>query len=94
MALTVVNTINPIKVTGDTAADTVILARRAFIKFIKWYKPTTVGHLCHITDSEGVTIAKLYCDTANVTQIDPLFISVNGINCDDLDSGELYLYIR
>ena len=94
MALTIVNTINPIKVTGTTSTDTVILDRMASVKFIKWYKPTTIGHICHITDSENVTIAKFYCDTADVSQIDPLFILVNGINCDDMDSGELYIYIR
>ena len=94
MALTVVKTVNPIKVTGTTSADTIILDRMAFVKFIKWYKPTAIGHICHITDSENVTIAKFYCDTDDVSQIDPLFILVNGIKCDDMDSGELYIYIR
>jgi hypothetical protein len=94
MALTVTNTVNPIKVTGDTAVDTEILGKSAAIKFIKWYNPTTTGHLCHITDGEGVTISKMYCDTAHVTQIDPVFTWVNGVKCDDLDSGELYIYIR
>ena len=94
MALTVINTINPIKVTGDTNINTVILDRQVSIKFIKWYKPTTIGHICHLTDNENVTITKLYCDTADVSQFDPLFLSINGINCDTMDSGELYIYIR
>lgn len=94
MALTVVNTTNPIKVTGTTAIDTKILGQLVFIKFIKWYKPTTIGHLCHITDEDGNTIAKLYCDTVDVSKIEPIFLTVDHIHCDDLDSGELYIYIK
>ncbi len=94
MALTVVNTTNPIKVTGTTATDTEILGMQVFIKFIKWYKPTSIGDLCHITDEDGNTIAKLYCDKADVSQIEPIFLLVDHIHCDDLDSGEVYIYIK
>lgn len=94
MPLTVTNTINPIKVTGTTASSTAILTKGAFVKFIKWYKPTTVGHLCNITDGDGNTIVKMYCDTANTSMTEPVFLWVDHIYCDDMDSGELYIYIR
>ena len=88
--------IQPIKVTGTTDADTEILAKtkHVFIQFIRWYKPTTSGHLCHITDGDGNTIMKMNATSANDTQMWPVYNGYNGIRCDDMDSGELYIYIK
>ena len=96
MPLTIDKTIEPIKVTGTTAADTEILANTvlAHIKFIRWYNPTTSGHLCHITDGSGVTIIKMRADKDNDTQMWPIFRTYSGIRCDDMDSGELYIHRR
>ena len=95
MALTVVNTKEPIKVTGTTAADTEILPTTlfVFVRFIRWYKPTTLNHLCHITDGDGTTIIKMNATAANDTQMWPIFKAYHGIRCDDMDSGELYIHI-
>ena len=93
MPLTVVNTINPIKVTGTTSADTEILEHLAHVKFIRWYKPTTAGHVCHITDGARNTIIKMNAEGDNDTQMWPIFTTYDGIRCDDMDSGELYIHI-
>lgn len=96
MPLTVINTIEPIKVTGTTDADTEILGdnRLAHIKFIRWYNPTSSGDLCHLTDESGNTIIKMRADANNDTQMWPIFKTYSGIRCDDMDSGELYIHIR
>lgn len=96
MALTVDTTIQPIKITGTTAADTEIFSKDqgVFIQFIRWYKPTTIGHLCHITDGLGNTIMKMNATAVNDTQMWPVYNGYHGIRCDDMDSGELYIHIK
>ena len=96
MTLTIDSAVNPIKVTGDTAADTEILAegKLAHVKYIRWYKPTTAGHLCHVTDASRQTIIKMNAEAANDTQMWPIYTTYEGLRCDDLDSGELYIHIR
>lgn len=94
MPLTVVNTINPIKVTGTTSSDTEVFPDQlVHIKFIRWYLPTTSGHLCHLTNTIGDTIIKMNAEADNDTQMWPIYTSHKGIRCDDMDSGELYIYI-
>jgi len=94
MPLTVDRTIQPIKVTGATDADTEITSDDTFIHFIRWYNPTTAGDLCHITDGNGNTIIKMRADVDNDTQTWPIYNAYKGIRCDDMDSGELYIHIR
>ena len=96
MPLTVNKTIQPIKVTGATDADTEILPKTSyvFIQFIRWYKPTTTGHLSHITDGDGNTIIKMNAISADDSQMWPIYGGYDGIRCDDLDSGELYIHIK
>lgn len=95
MALTVTKEVEPIKVTGTTASDTEILGSDilVFIRFIRWYKPTTSGHLCHITDGDKRTIIKMNATAADDTQMWPIFKKYHGIRCDDMDSGELYIHV-
>ena len=94
--LTVDRTIEPIKVTGTAATDTKIVPKgtHVFIRFIRWYKPTTSGHLCHITDANTNTIIKMNATSANDTQMWPIYNTYDGIRCDDMDSGELYIHIK
>ena len=94
MSLTVIAETNPIKVTGTTASRQRILAGPALIRFIKWYNPTTVGHLLALQDENGDNIIECYCDTANVSQTEPVFLDLDGLLCDDMDSGTLYIYLR
>ncbi len=93
MALTVDNDGSPIVCTGDTATDQEILDRAAYIKFVYWYKPTTVGHLLSLKNRDGIIIVPAYCDVADRGQWLPVFTQYNSIHCDDMDSGTLYIYI-
>ena len=87
-------TINPMVVTGVIAASTKITDKQTYLKFVRWYKPTTIGHLLSLTDKEGNLITKGYCDTADVSQDIPVFTLFDNIYIDDMDSGTLYLYRR
>jgi len=93
MPLTVDKTRNPIKVTGTTAADTEIISKMAFIKFIYWYKPTNTGNLCVLKDKEGGEIIAMRCEANDESQMWPLWTLWHGIRCDNMDSGTLYIYI-
>ena len=92
MSLTVIDTATPIKVTGTTSADTEIRPDMTYVKFVYWYKPTTVGHLLTLKDSAGNELVQGYCENANESQWFPVFLTCNGIHCDDMDSGSLYIY--
>jgi hypothetical protein len=87
-------TCNPYVVESAIAADTTITdVENVYIKFIYWYKPTTVGHLASIKDKNGNVIIPLYCDVADQCQVWPLWTVFDGIHVDDLDSGTLYIYV-
>lgn len=97
MALTVANEeTGRIKVTGTTAADQELVAGGEVVglKFVYWYNPTSAGHLCNLVDSNGVEIIPMRANSANDTQMWPIFRYVDGIHCDNMDSGTLYLYLR
>ena len=95
MALTVDRAVNPIKVTGTTSADQEIVpsGTLVFVRFVYWYNPTTDGHKAHITDKDGNTIIKMIAEDANDSQVWPVYIKYDGIRSDDVDSGEIYIYI-
>lgn len=94
MALTVDNTRNPIKVTGTTAITHEITDKLAFVKFIYWYNPTSIGDLCVVQDKEGNEIIAMRCETANESQMWPVWSVWHGLQSDNMDSGTLYIYIR
>ena len=95
MAITAVNTTNPIKVTGTTSTTDEVWAKGppVFVKHIYWYNPSTAGHLLSLTDSNGNVIIKCIAEAANDSQQWAIYGSYNGIICNDMDSGELYIYI-
>ena len=86
---------NPLSYTGGTISSaTKITDRLVYIKFIYWHNPTTVGHLAKLTDREGNTILPMNCDAANQSQMWPIWTAFKGVYCDDLDSGELFIFIN
>ena len=93
MAITAVNYLNPIKVTGTCSSAEKVTDKAAYIKFIQWYKPTTAAHLLSVVDKDGQQIVKGYCENANETQWLPIFTRFDSIYIDDMDSGEVYIYI-
>lgn len=94
VALTVVDTTNPIKVTGTTTARELITDMPAIIRFIRWYNPTAPGDLLELKDINGEDIIILRCEKANQTMVEPIFLNTNGIISDNMDSGTLYIYLR
>lgn len=85
-----------IKVTGTTDSDTEIVAggNPVGLKFIYWYNPTSSGDLCNLVDSNGVEIFPMRAAFVGDSQQWGVFKYVDGIHCDDMDSGTLYLYLR
>ena len=95
MTLTVGDKGYVIKVTGTTAVAQVVTANFVRLGGILWYRPTTIGHLLNITDTDGDDFVQGYCDIANISkwwnfQDQP----VNGLKIDDMDSGTVYIYLK
>ena len=93
MAVTVVAG-SPIQITGTTNTNDKITDDLVYVKFIYWYAPTTAGHLCSIKDKVGKVVGKFKCEVDNRSDILPVCQLSQGLYCDDLDSGEVYIYIR
>jgi hypothetical protein len=89
---------NPIIVTGTTNTNDKVIDKgvggAVFIKFIKWHKPTTIGHLVALKDSNGREIALFDCEVAKESQWAPIWSYFQNIYCDNMDSGKLYIYTR
>lgn len=102
MALTIDESINPIKVTGTVATGQAVTTYRGRVQMIVWTGATTDGHLLSVTNKEGTDIWKATMATSNLTEnIVADFsgfpgngLNVNGISIDDMDSGEVLIYIE
>lgn len=95
MAVTVDSGGTPIIISGTTTSDDEVMAGNiiVFIKFIRWYNPSTTGHLCTLTDGNGRDIITMRADKANHTQVWPIYTQFHGIRCTDLDSGSVQIFI-
>ena len=99
MAITADTTGNPYVITGTTATDDTVTDSFVTIQAILWHAADTNGHLCSVTDKDG---KQLWKGQMTTTKLDediimpfPLGLdSSNGIHVDDMDSGELYIYIK
>jgi len=98
MAITADVTGNPLKITGTTAANDKVTDSEVMIQGFLWTGATTNGHLVSVTDKNGKQLWKGQMATTNLTesieQTFPLGLSAKGIYVDDMDSGELYIYIK
>jgi hypothetical protein len=92
MPITVDKDGNPIKVTGTTSAKTQVREKPINVKSIYWLQPTTQGHKLALQHVDGRDIIELYCQNANESIHADINIVCNGIYCDDMDSGTLYIY--
>lgn len=95
----ITNTTNPISVTGEViGALREITNSPTAIQSVLWYGVTTAGHLLSLKDKDGNVILKMGADAPGTSgkltyyMSFPKGLSVNGIYCDDMDSGELYIY--
>ena len=87
---------NPIVVSGTTTTNDAVLepGMGVFIKFVKWHSPDTIGHKANLQTGTGHLICKFECEVADESQYAPVWSSSVDIYCNDLDSGELHIYIR
>ena len=87
---------NPIVVTGTTDATDDIKTTTVLISQLYWLQATTGGHLLSLQDGNGRQLFAFYCTTANTSQtflFDPPLIATDGLYCDDMDSGTLYVFV-
>lgn len=99
MAITPDVTGNPLKVTGTTVASEKVTDSEVMIQGFLWTGATTNGHLLSVTDKAGNQLWKAQMATTKLTedisQSFPLGLySSDGIYVNDMDSGELYIYIK
>ncbi len=99
MAITADVTGNPFKVTGTTAAAEKVTDSGVMIQGFLWTGATTNGHLVSVTDKAGNQLWKAQMATTNLTegisQSFPMGLySSDGIYVNDMDSGELYIYLK
>jgi hypothetical protein len=89
---------NPIIVTGTTNTNDVIYSPKTgssvFIKFVYWYNPANIGDLISLKDENGRVIVPGRCEVASESQWLPIWSKYSSINCDDMDSGTLYIYTQ
>ena len=86
------------KVTGDTDTNGEITGDLTYVKSVYWYTPGAAAHLVNLIDKEGGPIITMIGDStgdtnANSQQWD-INVAFDGIYCDDMDSGTLYIYFR
>ena len=91
---------NPMSIIGQViSASTKITNNPVGIQSILWTNITTAGHLLSLKDKNGNIILPLVADAPGSSGKlayyvpFPRGLSANGIYCDDLDSGDVYIYI-
>ena len=86
--------INPIPVASAISALTIVTPKLLLVRAVYWYNPATAGDLANFVDNYGNVIIPLRCEVDNQSLFYELNIMCDGINCDDLDSGTVYIYTR
>jgi len=80
-----------IHMTAQDDLDTGILD----INSIKWITDGTVGDICEIKNTNGLTVFKSVCTaTGKFMDHDEIQQVVHGIKLTDRDSGEVLIYLR
>ena len=92
---------NPYKITGGAvSSSTKITNEIVTVQAIVWYNVTTAGHLLHVLDKAGNTLYKCSADAPGTNGVltysvtFPLGLTASGLYCSDMDSGELYIYVK
>ena len=97
MPLTVVQN-HPIYVTGTiTTTNSAITTKNTIITGLYWYAPTTIGHTCILRDGNLKEIFAFKTVVANQSQyfsFPDALVAVDGLYCYNMDSGELYVFVR
>ena len=82
---------NPLKI--DTAAAGVDIARRLYVKSIRWVGATTAGHTAILKDAAGRVIWESVAAGANHVEDDLIEEWWDEIDVDTIASGKLYIYL-
>ena len=88
---------SPIVVTGTSTASSAITTAfyRMRINRLTWLTPADQEQKLALQDGNGKELYEFYCDNDKETlseSFDPPLLAINGIYCDDMDSGTLYIY--
>ena len=83
-----------IKVTGTTDAKAKITDGLIDIISVYWYNPTNDGQLCNLTGKNDEPIITMRCEADGISQQWPIGMVIQGIYCDDMDSGTLFIMRR
>ena len=99
ITVTIDTTGNPFVITGTTAIFTKITDSSVMVQAILWTGATTDGHLVSICDKAGRLLWKGKMATSKLGEDIPGdfplgLYSSNGIYINDMDSGELFIYIK
>ena len=79
-----------ITINGTTSTAQSVFTDRRDIRWIYWYRPTTVGHMAHFLTGTDKDFVRFYCDNADCSQNLPCGgHPVQGLKIDDLDSGTI-----
>ena len=86
----------PIRISGDTiAASTRITDDIVVMTQIYWYSPDAVNDLAALQDKDGNELFPMHAVVASQGLLfGPIRIPANGIYMDNLDSGEIYIYLE
>ena len=85
---------NPIVIESAISGSTKVTNNQVYIKSVYWFNPTTAGHLAFLKNIHGDAIIPLRCESDGVSQFLEINVLADGVYCDDLDSGTLYVYCR
>ena len=87
-----------IKVTGTATSSEKITDKLTYVRSVYWYAPSAAAHLVNLVDKEGFPIITMKgtVDGSDAGQSQQWIINAacNGIYCDDMDSGTLFIYTR
>ena len=97
MAITVDKTTNVIKITGTTNASQAVDTNEVNIQSIKWFGDDIAdGDIIILQNTNGDTVFKhiaTAADTGGFWSF-PLGHTAKGLKSDDIDSGEVHIYIK
>ena len=96
MALEINDIGRTIQITGTTAASEKVTDDHCYISKIVWYNATSAADKLNITDKDGNDIFPFVAAGSNrMVSYDFMVCPhpIDGIYIDDLDSGEVYIYI-
>ena len=86
------------KITGTTDTSSTITEDHVYIRSVYWYGPSNAAHLVNLIDKEGGPIITMSGDSTGDSSPNSqqwhIEHTFEGIYCNDMDSGTLFIYVR